>query len=267
MAVSIRPPRKSLLPGGMCVFNLIGLLTAHGILYQYVQSQQVDSIDVVVRNTKWIGALLGLNVMYIVSSNVTTMLPSNAFSDKPSSTSQPHFPWIVRGVVKLGAILQIATAIAVIGMGVSTHEPMDLMQNLIWEGPHGYRYDIFQTYGEETVLSFAFFYVLLSTMMATIFQTLLVGLWVLISPIMSDATSEGLTAGVVGVLLIIFANIITMVIYDNHFNGFAAGKECMMGHIALLVQANLYIPIVWLLYQVSRWYGALSATSIEKKNN
>ena len=87
------------------------------------------------------------------------------------------------------------------------------------------------------------------------------------SPISSTATSEGLTAGLVGVPLIILANAMTIGIYNKYYDGFDAGKECMVGHIALLVQANLYVPVVWGIYHIARWLGRRSESSRETKRD
>lgn len=87
---------------------------------------------------------------------------------------------------------------------------------------------------------------ILCTMLATICQTLVIGIVTLMSPVGSDAASEALTCGLVGVPLIITANAITMAIYGSDFS---AGRACMLAHILLLVQTNFYLPLIWWSHQ------------------
>jgi hypothetical protein len=151
-------------------------------------------------------------------------------------------------------------------MGLSIRIPMDLLGKLLWEGL-GHRYDLFETFGQTIVLeSFPFFYVILCTMMATIFQTLFVGIWIMHSSVLSFRnTSFGLTASCVGVMLIVVANAMTIRIYNREYNGFLLGKECMIGHILLLLQANLYVLFVWLIYHIAYGLGVLIGTTAKIK--
>jgi hypothetical protein len=259
-----------LFPVGMVVAILLGLLAAHGILFRYCTlhlSIDVERMErnVVVNNTKWI--LFWLCVVLIRGGTCIVSLFEKWTTTKNTATTmtnsnQSPFYWPVLLVVKLQAVLQIITAIAVSSMGMTTVVPKDLLGKLQWEG-WGHRYDLMETFGRRIVLeSFPFFYVILCIMLATIFQTLFVGIWILYSsPLSFRDTSLGLTASCVGVSLIIVANAMTIRIYNGDYNGFLKGKECMIGHILLLIQANLYLPLVWLIYHFAYGLGVFSGTA------
>jgi hypothetical protein len=187
------------------------------------------------------------------------LLSKRPTTDMKQGNQVALFGSVVRIIVKMGASLQIITAVFVIGMGVSTRHPDDLFPNLVWEGV-GYRYDLVETFGNTTTSSFEFFYLILSTMMATILQTLCSGIWILASPLSSQATSDGLNAGIIGVPLIILANILTIAIYQQENSDFTTGRKCMIAHILLLLHANLHLPIVWGTYRIWKHFTRRGAS-------
>ena len=253
---------------------LIGLLIAHGVVLIYLlttketsfEQQQQQQYDTLWNQLKVL--VLGLMMLLFVTlvgrgsgvgysddDNQQKIADtcSSAADDNNRTTAEKnnhhhHHPsrsfTTVRALVKGNAILQIFTAVMVIGMGLSAVQgPNALLPNLLWEGS-GYRYDVVATYGIEQTSSLGFFTLILATMLATIFQSLCLGISTWNAPLESHAIRQSLTWSLISVPLIILANAVTLAIYDRN-DDFSNGSHCMVAHILLLVQTNIQTPIVW----------------------
>ncbi|KAL7501927.1 hypothetical protein ACHAWX_000404 [Stephanocyclus meneghinianus] len=250
---------KSSVSTYMLLAVVLGLFLAHQCMGDTVKREQEQGVvrdfentfeRMVGQNKLIVMALLSFVLSYIlVLGDVSSKLSPTPPRSNATISTQKRITYddgivvyytyqAVRCIVKSSGVLNISVASMVLYMGAYSNGPMDLIPNLKW-----HEYDLEATFGTGTAYSSQFFYVIECTMLATIMQTMVIGLTTTFSPLWSNAMREALDYSMVGVPLIIMANAITLAIYMSE--DFKAGTECMVAHIHLLATSNFYIPFVW----------------------
>ena len=236
----------------VALFILAGMTLAHGVASRFEFT--IEDKNMIIDNVSFLSKIIVVLTCYMIFCGMNDGTNPFFSSNIPRLTPQTSSATAVRILVKTVGFLNTLTAVFVIYLGLSVRSPAELLPNLKWEG-FGYRYDIEETFGSQLKDSFGFFYLIMNTMVATIFQTLVIGLLILLSPFGSKAPNQAMVMGVAGVPMIILANALTMGMYS--MEGFDQGQHCMMAHILLLVQTNIHVPIVWWIYET--WYHGLTS--------